>query len=277
MQVVTNFTSQLEKFARSLQPELSKSYKFKSLLEMKTQITEFVRTFHGKQIENINVALDREKWKMANEEKIKKIWPTVRIKEIIERKRTEEKSKANGTNGSATNNNNSDTSNGDGVHEVNGCDGDQTVLTAEVFYLILEAVADYCQLFMMTSAAEVVLGVVEVLRVANTRINHLILGAGAVELKVCKSITVTILVIVLRGLKLIADSIAEVEDIFQKRLNSSKSQPVVRISIFINRVKFLNLCVFVAQANWYSPSGILQACRICREQNGVNYRRHNFS
>lgn len=203
---------------------------------MKVQITEFVRNFHGKQIESMNAALDREKWKVANEDKVKKIWPSVKIKRILETRTllSESQSKDDAAL-TLTNNNNANTvadlvPNGGRESVINGCD-EGTVFTAEVFYLLLDAIVEYCQLFVVTGTAEVVLGVVELLRVANNRVNHLILGAGAVELKVCKSITVTILVIVLRGLHLIAESVAEVKDIFDSNLVSAKSQHVVRTLI----------------------------------------------
>lgn len=239
--MVKTFTSQLEMFANSLHPEdVSKSFRFKCVLEMKVQITEFVRNFHGKQIESMNGALDREKWKVANEEKVKRMWPSVKIKRMLERKSLESKSDCEDSVLALTMNNNNGTPPGDQFPNgspqpvMNGFE--ETLLTAEVFYLLLDAIMEYCQLFVVTGTAEVVLGVVELLRVANTRINHLILGAGAVELKVCKSITVTILVIVLRGLHLIAESVAEVQDIFDKHLMSAKSQHVVWL-ILITDIK----------------------------------------
>lgn len=259
LQVVKTFIAQLEVFANSLPSGSPKSFRFKSVLEMKVQVTEFIRSFHQKKTETVNVALDREKWKIASEEKVKRLWPTSDVKMIVEKRSRTELDDSLILNDELKENNNHNcevSSNGvktpSELDVING--HEEVVLTAEVFYVLLEAVAEYCHLLTVTGAAEVILSVVELLRVANARIAHLILGAGAVELKVCKSITVGILVIVFRGkskilssntkilktssirftrlvflgLNLIAESIIQTKDLFEKYLVSAKSQHVVR-------------------------------------------------
>lgn len=275
MKVVRDFIYSLEEFVNALPPPPSTTtsastsnnvsssnssrhhhLRYTSAIEMKAQVTEYIKDFHQKKVEIVNLSLDREKWRVANEEKVKQNWPVTDIRQLVDIKAQNEQmtnSNANsyqhhmlsrscsvasnesfdGTNNSAVNGNgvlhgggglrgSSDQSAGEGVGPA--------LLTVEVFYVILDCLAEYCHLLTMTGAAEVVLSLVELLRVANARVAHLVLGAGAVELKICKSITVVNLVLVYRGICLLAESLSQVrEGVFEKSLQSlQKSQQIVR-------------------------------------------------
>jgi len=228
VQVVHAFVAQLEEFANSLPSGCPKSFRFKSVVEVKVQVTEFIRNFHQKQTDVINSTLDKERWKSVSEERARSLYPTSNIKVLIEKK-----SRRNSGDGKILHCNNNDDSisstNGNGnlsqKSVING--HEDPVVTAEVFYLMIETFAEYLYLLTLTGAPEVVLGIVELLRIANTRMANLVLGAGAVELKICKSITVAILVTVFRGLTWVAETICEAKQIFQEHLLSTKSQHVV--------------------------------------------------
>jgi len=258
---------------------------------MKAQVTEYIKDFHQKKVEVVNLSLDREKWRVANEEKVKQNWPVTDIRQLVETKAQNEimtNSNANSyqhhsnlsrscsvaSNESFDGTNNSvSVVNGNGVGGMHGNgggglqgNGDQSagesvgpaLLTVEVFYVILDGLAEYCHLLTMTGAAEVVLSLVELLRVANARVAHLVLGAGAVELKICKSITVVNLVLVYRGICLLAESLSQVREcVFEKSLQSlQKSQQIVRsINKFLlmSKYKFVEK-VFIGNLYFCSSS-----------------------
>jgi hypothetical protein len=232
MQVVHTFIAQLEEFANSLHSGCPKSFRFKSVVEMKVQVSEFIRNFHQNQTEIVNSALDKERWKSVTEEKAKSLCPSSDVKLLVEKKL--QRNSEDGLLLHDNNNGDSVSSNGtNSISEksvINGHDDDEPVVTAEVFYTLLDTVAEYIYLLTLIGAPEVVLGIVELLRIANARMAHLVLGAGAVELKICKSITVAILVTVFRGLIWVSESITDVKQIFQKNLVTTKSQHVVRLA-----------------------------------------------
>ncbi|CAL8143617.1 unnamed protein product [Orchesella dallaii] len=239
LKVVKEYISSLEEFAHTLPSGSTKSFRYSSAIEMKAQVTEYIKDFHQKKVEVVNIALDREKWRLANEERVKQHWPVTDIRVLIEQKATKEfdDSPPNMPRcASVASNESFETSdiakdaktNGNGTTNNSDSENSDTIRTAEVFFVILDALADYCHLLNLTSTAEVLLSLVELLRVANARIAHLVLGAGAVELKVCKSITVVNLVLVYRGVCLISDSLLQVRDVFERSIQSTKSQHILK-------------------------------------------------
>lgn len=252
LKVVKDFVLSLEVFAQTLPSGSNKSFRYNSTVEMKAQVTEYIKDFHQKKVEVVNIAMDREKWRLVNEERVKQHWPVTDVRILVERRKEQEESDNNPTpiilsrSASVASNesfemsdNNKDNvkPNGNGTSPP----GPESVLTAEVFFVILDGFADYCHLLNLTGSPEVLLNLVELLRVANARIAHLVLGAGAVELKVCKSITVVNLVLVYRGICLLSDSILQVRDIFEKSLQSTKSQHIVSSQTQLT----IDLCYFL--------------------------------
>ena len=106
----------------------------------------------------------------------------------------------------------------DRISNENGVSDASEIKTAEVFFVLLHVLAEYAHLVSVTGNAEIVLGAVDLLRNANARVAHLVLGAGAVELKICKSITVVNLAVVVRGLCLLANALPEVKEGFKQAL-----------------------------------------------------------
>lgn len=249
-QIVRDFIAQLEEFIRGLSRIRSgaavKPFRCLAAIEMKNQTSEYYRSFHQRQTEIVNMALDRERWKVALPERIKQIWPNnnsiksdgvfllgpdllaaasemqtdLIISDVNSNHSEEEKCSSKDSTCSA--------------HDNNGANYDENqmcnIRTAEVFFIILQVIAKYCHLVTITCNAEVLLGVVDVLRGANARVASLVLGAGAVELRICKSITVSNLAIVVRGLCLVATALPDIKDIFTKSL-PTKSHHLVCLKI----------------------------------------------
>lgn len=230
--IVKEYVASLEDFSNALPKTSShpKSVRYSSVIEMKVHVTEFVKSFHQKKLEIVNFSLDREKWKVAGEDKMKSIVPTADIKALVEMKEHEERESVSRSGSITSNESYEGNGNGDQNGKADKGGGDGGLLTVEVFFVILDAMADYCHLLNRTGAAEVLLSLVDLLRVANARIAHLVLGAGAVELKVCKSITVVNLVLVYRGICLLSDSLSQIRDVFEKNLQTTKSQHIVSLN-----------------------------------------------
>jgi hypothetical protein len=217
---------------------------------MKSQTTEFYRNFHHRQTEIVNMALDRERWKVATPERIKNIWPAKGepmksnsaqvlgldlITAASENSMTELISDVS-SNHSEDEKSSSSYSMQDNISIMNSnLDEDEnqiyTVRTAEVFFIILQVIARYGHLVTVTQNAEVMLGVVDVLRGANARIAQLVLGAGAVELKICKSISVSNLAIVVRGLCLLSAALPDIREIFAKNLPHKNHHLVITFTL----------------------------------------------
>lgn len=230
---VRKFIEELEDFLHSLTrvSEL-KTFRYTSAAEMKTQTTDFFRDFHKRQVEAVNVALDREKWKAASDEKVRRYWPTVDIKTLVNQLEASARGSSSDVSALAEidMNANTDTLNEKPMKEparssaqtfsVQGISTEESIRTAEVFFVILYVIAEYAYLSNLTENAEVMLGLVELLRGANVRLAHLVLGAGAVELRTCKSITVSNLGIVVRGLGLLTSTLPEIREMFRENLPS---------------------------------------------------------
>lgn len=251
-----NYISSLEEFAHALPSGSNKPFRYSSTIEMKAQVTEYIKDFHQKKSETVNLALDREKWRLANEERVKQRWPVSDIRVLVDQKAArdqEDMAPRSSRSASVASNESFEVSdnsilsegkaNGNGtIHNSSPDNNSGSLQTAEVFFVILDGVADYCHLLNLTGAAEVLLSLVELLRVANARIAHLVLGAGAVELKVCKSITVVNLVLVYRGISLISESILQVRDVFERSLQSTKSHHIVSfVSHFAKKITKIDL------------------------------------
>ena len=233
LQAVRKFISELELFLQSLSRVSSsaKPFRYTASSEMKTQTTEYFREFHQKQTQVVNQALDREKWRIANTDKVKRLWPITDILTLIKNVESRDDNNIpfiptvdmNANNGVEDK---SKQSSKDEIGEVTISPHDtptapkdcEEIKTAEVFFVILYVIAEYCNLVAMTCNPEVMLGVVDLLRGANVRLAHLVLGAGAVELKVCKSITVSNLAVVVRGLSLVSSTLPQIKEVFKESL-----------------------------------------------------------
>jgi len=233
--IVRRFIEELEDFLRSLtRVSEAKAFRYTSAAEMKTQTTDFFRDFHKRQVEAVNVALDREKWKAAPDEKVQRLWPITNISTLINCVEEASVQGINGTdppppssspadtdvnaNTETTANEKSSKESPNFVIPAARVGIDEPIRTAEVFFVILYVVAEYSYLVNLTENVEVMLGLVELLRGANVRLAHLVLGAGAVELKTTKSITVSNLAVVVRGLGLLASTLTEIREMFRGTL-----------------------------------------------------------
>ncbi len=175
------------------------------------------------------MALDREKWKVATPEKVKQRWPITDIRVLIKNveargRRVTETIDVNANNGTDSKSI-SLSSSKESLAEPEAPvpippPALEEVRTAEVFFIMLYVMAEYCHLVSMTCNPEVMLGLVDLLRGANVRLAHLVLGGGAVELKTCKSITVSILAAVVRGLGLLSMALPETKQVFKDSLPS---------------------------------------------------------
>ncbi|CAG7726165.1 unnamed protein product [Allacma fusca] len=209
LEAVRDFVASLEVFANSLvEGSAHKTLRYTSAAEIKTQTSEFFRSFHQKQTEAVNLVLDREKWRVAPEDKVKNIYSSTAF--VANNSNKLKSSDSSNTQKQELHNNSENGNNSEYLD----------VRTAEIFFVLLRVIAEYAHLVNVTGNAEIVLGVVDLLRNANARVAHLVLGAGAVELKITKSITVANLAVVVRGLCLLSSVLPEIKEGFKQALPS---------------------------------------------------------
>jgi len=202
--------------------------RYGSFAEMKTQTAEFFREFHSQQTSKVHAMLDAEKWKISKDgQNGRKTWESIDIRYIMSASENNNENKTSFDNGKDKTQNEHSSSQTNGKGEPHKTE--DSTETAESFFVLMETMVEYCKLSILPNNAEVMLGLVDLLRAANSRIAHLVLGAGAVELKICKSITVSNLVIVARGLCLVIEMFPQIKDVFREAVASKNHHMVSTI------------------------------------------------